>query len=130
MPVACVATAANVNDTVLFERLSLATFAVVATAANASRFGGIRTVFADRGYDAESNRALCRSFGVEPHIHKRRQTSGSSLGQQRWPVERSNAWLLENKRLALRHDRLGFIVQALLQTACILLVTGRLAREL
>ncbi len=90
----------------------------------------IGTVFADRGYDAESNRALCRSFGAEPHIHKRRQPSGSGLGKQRWPVERSNAWLLENKRLALRYDRLGFIVQALLQTACILLVAGRLAREL
>jgi len=35
-----------------------------------------------------------------------------------------------NKRLALRYDRLGFIVQALLQTARILLVAGRLAREL
>ena len=31
---------------------------------------------------------------------------------------------------ALRHDRLGFIVQSLLQTACIFLVAGRLAREL
>ncbi len=121
VPVACVATAANVNDTVLFERLFLAAFAVMAR---------IRTVFADRGYDAESSRALCRSFGAEPHIHKRRQPSGSNLGKQRWPVERSNAWLLENKRLALRYDRLGFIVQALLQTACILLVAGRLAREL
>jgi transposase len=120
VPVACMATAANVNDTVLFERLFLAAFAVMAR---------IRTVFADRGYDAKSNRALCRSFGAEPHIHKRRQPSGSGLGQQRWPVERSNAWVLENKRLALRYDRLGFIVQALLQTACILLVAGRLVRE-
>jgi len=130
VPVACVATAANVNDTVLFERLFLAAFAVTAR---------IGTVFSgkcpkgfadDRGYDAEGSRALCRSFDTEPHIHKRRQPSGSSLGQQRWSVERSNAWLLENKRLALRYDRLGFIVQALLQTACILLVAGRLAREL
>ncbi len=32
--------------------------------------------------------------------------------------------------LALRYDRCGYIVQALLQTACILLVAGRLAREL
>ena len=87
-------------------------------------------MFADRGYDAQNSRALCRSFGAEPHIHERRQPSGSGLGKQRWPVERSNAWLLENKRLALRYDRLGFIVQALLQTACILLVAGRLAREL
>ena len=121
IPIACMATAANVNDTVLFERLFLAAFAAMAR---------ISTVFADRGYDAQSNRALCRSFGTEPHIHKRRQPSGSGLGKQRWPVERSNAWLLENKRLALRYDRRDFIVQALLQTACILLVAGRLAREL
>ena len=121
VPVACTATAANVNDTVLFERLFLAAFAVMAR---------IKTVFADRGYDAEPNRTLCRSFGAEPRIHKRRQPRGSGLGQRRWPVERSNAWLLENKRLALRYDRLGFIVQALLQTACIFLVAGRLACEL
>jgi hypothetical protein len=30
----------------------------------------------------------------------------------------------------MRHGRLGFIVQALLQTARILLVAGRLAREM
>ena len=90
----------------------------------------IETVFADKGYDAERHRELCRGFGAEPHIHKRGRPHGSGLGKRRWPVERSNAWVLENKRLALRYDRLGFIVQALLQTACILLVAGRLAREL
>ena len=121
VPVACVATAANVNDTVVFEHLFLSAFAVMARVA---------TVFADKGYDAEHHRELCRAFGAEPHIHKRRQPSGSGLGKRRWPVERSNAWLLENKRLALRYDRLGFIVQNLLQTACILLVASRLAREL
>jgi transposase len=120
LPVACVVTAANVNDTVLFERLFLAAFAVMAR---------IGTVFTDRGYDAENNRILCRSFGAEPHIHKRQQPSGSGLGGRRWPVERSNAWVLENKRLALRYDRLGFVVQSLLQAACLFLVAGRLARE-
>ena len=89
----------------------------------------IRTVLADRGYDTEDNRDLCRRFGAEPHIHKRRQPSGSGLGQKRWPAERSNAWVLENKRLALRYDRLGFIVQSLLQAACLFLVAGRLVRE-
>lgn len=120
VPVACAATAANVNDTVVFERLFLAAFAIVAR---------IATVFADKGYDAEANRPLCRAFGAEPNIHKRGQPHGSGLGQRRWPVERSNAWVLENKRLALRYDRLGFIVQSLLQTACILLVAARLATE-
>ncbi len=121
VPVACAATAANVNDTVLFERLFLTAFAVVAR---------IGTVFADKGYDAEANRELCRSFGAEPHLHKRGRPHGSGLGKRRWPVERSNAWILENKRLALRYDRKGFIVQSLLQAACLFLVAGRLAREL
>jgi hypothetical protein len=41
VPVACAVTAANVNDTLLFERLFLAAFAVMAR---------IRTVFADKGF--------------------------------------------------------------------------------
>jgi transposase len=120
VPVACAATAANVNDTVLFERLFLAAFAVVAR---------IRTVFADKAYDAARHRDLCRRFGAEPAIHKRGRRRGSGLGKRRWPVERSLAWVLENRRLALRYDRLGFIVQSLLQAACIFLLAGRLARE-
>src|SRR3954454_15767803 len=120
IPVACVATAANVNDTLVFERLFLAAYAVMAP---------IPGVFADRGYAAEPHRDLCRFFGVKPQIHTRGQPSGSGLGQRRWPVERSNAWVLENKRLALRYDRLGFIIQSLLQSACIFLVAKRLARQ-
>jgi transposase len=120
VPVACAATAANVNDTLLFERLFLTAFAVVAR---------IGAVFADKGYDAEPHRDLCRAFGAEPCLHKRGRPHGSGLGKRRWPVERSNAWLLENKRLALRYDRLGFVVQSLLQAACLFLVAGRLARE-
>ena len=57
VPVACAVTAANVNDTLVFERLFLAAFAVMAR---------IRTVFADKGYDAEHHRDLCRRFGAEP----------------------------------------------------------------
>src|ERR687883_890671 len=87
VPVACAATAANVNDTLLFERLFLSAFAVVAR---------VRTVFADKGYDAEPHRELCRAFGAEPQLHKRGRPRGSGLGKRRWPVERSNAWLLEN----------------------------------
>ena len=120
-PVACLATAANVNEALVFERLFLAAFAVMAR---------IRTVFADKGYDAEPHRMLCRNFQVEPFIHKRGLPHGSGLGKRRWPVERSLSWLLENKRLGLRYDRGGFIVQSLLQAGCIFLVAGRLTREL
>ena len=120
VPVACAVTAANVNDTLVFERLFLTAFAVMAR---------IRTVFADKGYDAEHHRRLCRQFGAEPQIHKRGRPHGSGLGKRRWPVERSNAWVLENKRLALRYDRLDFIMQSLLQAACIFLVAGRVAGQ-
>jgi transposase len=120
VPVACAATAADVNDTLVFERLFLAAFAVMAR---------IRTVFADKGYDAEHHRELCRRFGAEPQIHKRGRPRGSGLGKRRWPVGRSNAWVLENKRLALRYDRLGFVIQSLLQAACIFLVARRVARQ-
>ncbi len=120
VPVACAVTAANVNDTVLFERLFLAAFAVLAR---------VRTVFADRGYDTERHRALSRCLGVEPRTHGGGRPRGSGLGGRRWPVERTLAWLLENRRLSLRYDRRGFIVQSLLQSACVFLVAGRLARE-
>ena len=120
LPVACAATAANVNDTLVFERLFRLAHAVMVR---------VRAAFADKGYDTEASRDLCRQHGTEPHIHKRGQPHGSGLGKRRWPVERANAWLLENKRLGLRYDRLGFIVEALLQAACILLVAPRLARE-
>ena len=120
VPVACVATAANVNDTVLFERLFLAAFAVLAR---------VRTLFADGGYDAERHRALCHNLGAEPRIRRRGQPHGSGLGTRRWPVERSLAWLLENRRLALRYDRLGFVVRSLLQSACIFLAARRLGRQ-
>jgi len=121
IPVACVATAANVNDTLMFKRLFLAGVAVLAK---------VGTVFADKGYDAESHRKLCRVHGAEPRLHKLGQPHGSGLGKRRWPVERTNAWLLENKRLGLRYDHLGHIVQTLLQAACILVVAPKLAREL
>src|SRR4051794_13122483 len=120
VPVAYIATAANVNDTLLFERLFLAAFAVMAR---------IRTVFADKGYEAEHHRKLCRAFRAEPSIHKRGQPRRAGLGQRRWPVERSNARVLENRRLALRYDRLGFIIQSLLHAARIVLVAKRLARQ-
>ena len=52
---ACVTTAANVNDTLMFERLFRAAFAVMVR---------VRTVFTDKGYDAEANRKLCRDHGA------------------------------------------------------------------
>ena len=71
VPVACLATAANVNDTLVFERLFLAAFAVMAR---------IRTVFADKGYDAEHHRDLCRAFRAEPEHSQARSAARVGIG--------------------------------------------------
>jgi transposase len=120
VPVACAVTGANVPDTLLFQRLFREAFAVLVR---------LRTVFADKGYDAEANRDLCRHSGAEPCIHMRGQPHGSGLGQRRWPVERSLAWVLENKRLDRRYDRKGAIVEALLRGACIFTAVSKLIQE-
>jgi hypothetical protein len=78
VPVACAATAANVNDTLLFERLFLTAFAVVAK---------IGTVFADKGYDAEGTNLpriylTPRSAGAMASAC-RHETSAASVGRRR-----------------------------------------------
>ena len=120
VPLACAVTGANVPDTVLFKRLFMEAFAVIVR---------IRTVLADKGYDAEANRDLCRRSGAKPRIHMRGRPHGSGLGKRRWPVERSLAWVLLNKRLDRRWDRKGFIIEALLRGACIFTALSKLVQE-
>ena len=79
------------------------------------------------GYDSRENRCLCLREGIQPHIRKAGSPHGSGLGSIRTIVEHVNAWLLANKRLDRRQDRLGPIVQALLTTACIFVIANRLA---
>jgi transposase len=68
--------------------------------------------YADRGYDSEATRALLRWLGIEPHIAKRRTPHGSGLGKVRWVVERTISWLKGLRRLRVRYDRLGVIIDA------------------
>jgi transposase len=68
--------------------------------------------YADRGYDSEPLRTLLRWLGIEPHIAKRRTKHGSGLGKVRWVVERTISWLKGLRRLRVRYDRLGVIMDA------------------
>lgn len=69
-------------------------------------------LYADRGYDSESTRALLRWLGIEPHIAKRNTPHGSGLGTVRWVVERTIAWLKGLRRMRIRYDRLIVIQHA------------------
>ncbi|MBB3268740.1 transposase [Azospirillum sp. OGB3] len=87
----------------------------------------IGRLYADAGCDSADNRWLCLRDGVQPHIRKVGEPHGSGLGTVRCVVEHGCAWLLANKRLDRRHDRLGRIILALLTTAAISIVANRLS---
>ena len=69
-------------------------------------------VVADAGYDSEHTRWLLRWLGIEPKIRKRKEEHGSGLGKVRWVVERTISWLKGMRRLRIRYDRLGVIMDA------------------
>jgi transposase len=117
LPLAAVPSAANVHDTRLFPHL-LRLAQVVCAA--------IGRLYADAGYDSAENRDLCLRDGIEPHIRKVGEAHGSGLGSVRCVVEHDCAWLLANKRLDRRHDRLGRVILALLTAACIFVIANRI----
>src|SRR3954453_14688503 len=118
IPLGVVPSAANVHDTRLFPHLLRLAQAVCAA---------IGRLYADAAYDSADNRALCRGDGIQPHIRKIGQAHGSGLGRVRSVVEHDCAWLLANKRLDRRQDRLGRVILALLTAACIFIVANRIS---
>ena len=68
--------------------------------------------YADRGYDSEPLREFLRWLGIAPHIAKRNTPHGSGLGKVRYVVERTISWLKGLRRLRVRYDRLGVIMDA------------------
>jgi len=79
--------------------------------------GSGRTVWlGDRGYDAAAIRRGLRARHIEPLVAMRRTKNGSGLGQWRWVVERTFAWL--NPRLRVRYDRRAAIHEAFLSLGC------------
>jgi transposase len=118
LPLGVVPSAANVHDTRLFPHL-LRLAQVVCAA--------IGRLYADAGYDSADNRRLCVREGIRPSIRRLGEPHGSGLGSVRCVVEHDCAWLLANKRLDRRQDRLGRMILALLTTACIFIVANRVS---
>src|SRR3954451_17864593 len=105
LPLGVIPSAANVHDTRLFPHLLRLALAVCAA---------VGRLYADAAYHSADNRALCAREGVQPRIREVGQPHGSGLGAVRCVVEHDCAWLLANKRLDRRQDRLGRVILALL----------------
>jgi transposase len=85
---------------------------------------------ADRGYDADWFRQALRERGITPQIpHKQKPGSGRVRDQQarhRWPIERTNAWLHNYRRLTTRWERRPELYLAFAQLAASLIICRRL----
>jgi IS5 family transposase len=119
-----VVTAANVNDTTMFE----AVLDDVPPVRTPSRRRRTRpgTVDADKGDDSHANRAYLRRRGIRARIARRGVESSTRLGQHRWRVERSLSWLSCWRRLQVRWDRDSGRWFAFVLLACAVVCFNRL----
>ena len=107
---------------------------------------GIKPVelLADRGYDSQRLRAELADRGIDALISKRRRPhdplpaatvlgyvdrgrsrrakTRDPLGRHRWPVERTNAWLHNCRRIATRWEKRPELYLAFLQLGCALII--------
>ena len=84
------------------------------------------TLYADRGYDFDKYRRLIAARGIKHRIARRGEAHGSGLGQIRYVVERTFAWLHAFRRLATCYERRHDLHDALLSLGCSIICWRRL----
>jgi len=124
LPLTAVVTAANVNDTTMFQAV-LADVPPVRTPAGRRRTRPAK-VHADKGYDSRANRAYLRRRGITVRIARRGIERSTRLGRHRWRVERSLSWLSCWRRLQMRWDRDSGRWFAFVLLACAVVCFNRL----
>jgi transposase len=124
LPLTAVVTAANVNDTTMFQAV-VADIPPVRTPAGRRRTRP-GTDHADKGYASQANGAWLRRRGIRPRIARRGIESSARLGRHRWRVERSLSWLSCFRRLQVRWDRYSGRFFAFVLVACAVVCFGRL----
>ena len=90
-------------------------------------------LIADKGYDSNKVRADLVKEGIEPIIPARSNNTkathqdGRKLRKyrKRWIVERTNAWIQNFRRVAMRYERSADIYTGLVHMACALIVLRR-----
>ncbi len=81
----------------------------------------------DCGYDSDPHREKISQRQIIPLIRRRRSPHGSGLGRTRWVVERTNAWLHQNRRLRVRYEKRADIHEAFCILGCIMICWSALS---
>jgi transposase len=85
-------------------------------------------VLGDRGYDAQAIRQGLHDRGIVSLLAMRNTEHGSGLGQWRWVVERTFAWLNQFRRLRVRYEKRADIHEAFLSLGCALILLAFAAK--
>jgi transposase len=119
IPLAVWLTAANVNDSVIFEDLIEAIEPIKRPRGRPRQRPD--KLHADKGYDAQRCRTYLRRRGIGCRIARRGIESSERLGRFRWVVERTFAWINRFRRLTIRYERLAELHLAFLDLGCALI---------
>jgi IS5 family transposase len=125
-PIAESLTAANVHDThELFPLLDAVP--AVKTPSGRRRFRPDK-LHADKAYSSKKNRRELRRRGIKSRIARPKVEPKERLGQHRWVVERSLAWLHQLRRLLTRYERRDDIHFGFHGLGCCLIIFRALLR--
>jgi transposase len=83
---------------------------------------------ADKAYDQRALRTALRRRGITPRIARKGIESSTRLGRHRWIVESSLSWLLRNRRLVRRYDRIAEHFEAFATIGATLICYRRLTK--
>lgn len=119
-PLAVWLTAANVNDSDVFEAILEAVEPIRRPGPGRPRVRPCK-LHADKAYDCRRCRRYLRRRGIACRIARKGVESSTKLGRHRWVVERTLAWMAQFRRLVVRYERLGDIHLAFLDLACALI---------
>jgi transposase len=124
LPLSLLVTAANTNDSAVFEEL-LDDIPKVRNPAGGQRRRPDK-VHADKAYDHRRCRSYLTRRGIKVRIARCGIESSTRLGRHRWKAERSIAWLAGCRRLRIRYDRDSARFFAFVLLACGRLCYNRL----
>jgi IS5 family transposase len=118
LPLATLLTAANVNDSVVFEQVLEAIPPVHRPFGQAGRpRWRPAKVHADKAYDKPHCRRYCWEHHMGCRIARIGIESSERLGRHRWYVERTGAWYNRFRRLRVRDERRADLHQAFISLA-------------
>jgi IS5 family transposase len=129
VPLVTLLTAANVNDSVVFEQVldAIPPLRQPFGQAGRPRWRPAK-LHADKGYDKPHCRRYCWQHHIGCRIARIGVESSTRLGRHRWVVERTGAWFNRFRRLRVRDERRADLHAAFVSLATALILLNYLAR--